>query len=299
VRGLDEIETSPEEFPASVAAELIEAIAQFETKLALAKSGPLSAWEHVLRARAHQFRLAVAPSLDALDEARKAVAAAPDFGMAHSALAMALCLKLAASGSPCDAEHDALVREIHEHIGQALRLDGDNPAILLASVGAYSSLGDTEAGLRLALRATKRTPNSPDAQAALGLAYFLAGRTGDAIAVYSKQDRLASLDSFRTFGLWALGVCLFIEGRPAEAEAAIDRSLGLHPDNAMALSWKAIIAADLGNHEAGTAAVRLLLATNSGLSTDESLIRVEELPFEHPRKYEAVAILQRLIAEAR
>jgi len=291
-----EIEASPDEFAASVAAELIEALAQFETKQALAKSGPLSGWEYMLRARAKTMQF-MDSDPDALDEARKAVAAAPDLGLAHAMLALGLLGKLRASRLLADAEQLELAREIRGHMGRAIQLDGDNPAVALAAVGAYGAIGNPEAALQLALRATKVTPNSPNAQAALGLAYFMVGRTADAIIAYGNQDRLASLDSFRIFALAALGACLFAEGRSAEAETALDRSLGLLPDNMMALTWKAIVAEELGRKSAAIATIRLLRETDPGKSDDDYFYWLNLLATEYPRKNEAIEILRRLLEE--
>jgi TolB-like protein/cytochrome c-type biogenesis protein CcmH/NrfG len=298
-RKLADIAASPEEFPASVAAELSQAVGQLETRQALAKSGSCSAWEYVLRAQAFMTRQGSDRMRSAEAEARSAVAAAPDFGLAHATLASALAARVPNSwGALGDAEHRELVREVHSHIRRAIQLDGDDPATLIQLAFAYATLKDGEAGLRLALRATELAPHSPEAQAALGSSYFQLGKTADALTAFRTQLRLASQDVSRPFALALLGVCLFDQGRTAEAEEAIDRSLALHPDNYAALRWKAIVAAELGKEQAARAAVGLLRANEPGKSTGEYLQLLDRQPVGLNRKHEAIAILRRLLEES-
>jgi TolB-like protein len=297
-RNLSEMETSPEEFAVSVAAELNGVLGQFEIRRAMAKPGACSAWEHVLRAKAYQSRQGPDSARRAVKEARAAVAAAPDFGLAHAILALSLSGRLGVDRLLlADAERRDLVRESHEAIKRATQLDGDMPVTLCSLAAAYGSLGDGDAALRLASRAAKLSPNSPEVQNALGFACFMLGRTADAIDAFGRQDRLASLDPSRPFALATFGICQFIEGRLAEAEGAIDRCLALHSDNYLALRWKAIIAAARGKEQEARAAVRLLRDAEPGKSIDEYLDSPRHLPIEHDRKHDAVAILRRLLED--
>jgi TolB-like protein/cytochrome c-type biogenesis protein CcmH/NrfG len=297
-RKLSDIDLSPEEFPLSVVAELSQAIGQFEINQALAKRGACSAWEHVLRAWGIMSHQAPDSALRAVEEARNAVAAAPDYGVACATLANALAGRL--GRDRVTLSHDevrAIVGEAHDLLKRATELDGANPVVLCRLVNVYGVMGDAEAALALALRATKLAPNSAEAQYALGFAYFVLGRTGDAITALRLQDRLALSDIARMGGLAILGICLFIEGRSAEAEEAIDRTLALEPNNYLTLRWKAIIAADQGKAESARAAVRLLRKTEPGKSTEDYLDSPKHLPVEHARKHEAIAILRRLLEE--
>ena len=220
-RRLADIEATPEEFPVAMAGELGQSIGQFEMNRAMTKAGPFSAWEHILRVRAHQARMGSQSNRSAVEEARKAVAKAPDFGMAYATLAGSLTGFAALErGALSEAERHELLREARDHSKRAMELDGDNSAVLILLAAAYASLGDAEAGLRLAQRAAKLAPYSAEAHNSLGFTYFMLGRTADAIAAYGKQVRLAPFDAFRPGALAALGICLFIEGRPIEAEEA-------------------------------------------------------------------------------
>jgi TolB-like protein len=294
---LTEIEEAPEQFPLSIAIELDQTMGRIEIARAMAKRPPCSAWEHVLRS----WAIAVAPGSgrESVEEAERAVAAAPDYGLAYAFLARAL-----ASRSQMDrlqfgeAERDRLVREAHAAIKRALALDSNSGNVLTRLAEAYSLLGEAETGLRLAERATLLVPNSAEAQYALGFANFMLGRTAECIDASIRQERMGLSDSHRMGGQSMLGISLFIEGRTEEAEAAIDKSLALLPTYYVSLRWKAIITAELGKDQSARATIRVMRQSEPRESIDDYLDSVKHLPIEHPRKYEAIEILRRLMEES-
>lgn len=288
-----DIATSPEEFQILVASRLSKHIVQIEANRAMTRPGPFSAWEHVLRG-VFWLRAASNGMRSAVEESRHAVSAAPDFGMAHAMLANALAGHAKQAG---EALGDAQIREIRDHIKRAMQLDGDNPATLSHVSHAYIYLDDVETGLRLASRAAELDPNSSQAQVTLGLAYFWLGRTAVAIATLRNLDRLAPDDSIDRGGLGVLGVCLCLEGRPAEAEEALNRALTFNPDFSFALKWKAIVASQQGKEQAARAAVRQLREAEPGKSIDHHLRTATALPFDHQRGRETATILRRLLEE--
>jgi TolB-like protein/Flp pilus assembly protein TadD len=301
VRELAAIKESPEEFPTYVAVELAWFISHFDTQDALAKSGPYSAWEHVVRALSYMSRRGSDSERSAEEEALCAVAMAPDFGFAYSVLAAAMASRVTrvvvARGALEDAELAETVREIHAHIRRAIQLDGNNPATLTVLGGAYVSTGDGDAGLRLAQRAVNLAPNFPDAHALMGMSYFRLGRCADAIAAFDQELRIAPPEAYRPFDLLVLGACLFVERRPSDAEVAIDQSLALLPDHYGALCWKAIVAAELGKEQAAASAIRQLRIVDPDKSIEQYLQTANQLPVEHERKYEAIAILRKLLED--
>jgi tetratricopeptide (TPR) repeat protein len=123
------------------------------------------------------------------------------------------------------------------------------------------------------------------------------GRTADAIDAIKKQDRIGLSDNFRVGGQSMLGICLFIEGRTREAEEALDKSLEIQPNYYLALRWKAIAAAEQGKDQSAKAAVKLFRELEPGKSTDDYLDSLKHLPIEHPRKFEAIDILRRLLED--
>jgi tetratricopeptide (TPR) repeat protein len=226
-----------------------------------------------------------------IEEAQCAAAAAPDLGLAHAMLAKALATQAAIAGEELDAD---LRREIQTHSRRALQLDGDNPAVIVSLIVGNAFLGDSEAALRLAHRAAELSPNSPLALFWLAATYAQVGRTADAIAVFHTYERLSRLDRYRATALWIFGMCYFLEGRPAEAEAELDRSLAVHPEFAIALKWKAIVAAYRGSEDTSIAAVRRLREVEPATSIDQHVWQMVRLPKLGERCAEAVAILRRL-----
>jgi TolB-like protein len=164
-RTLAEFGAAPEEFAAVIASESSAAITQVEAKRAIEKTGPRSGWDHVMRALALMERLGPETIPRAVEEARLAIAKAPDLGLAHAVLARLINLNLTIEQR---ALGDAHRSAIHEHIGRAIQLDGNNPAILHFVVSAYVNLGDGDASLRIARRGVELNPNSPQSYFSLG-----------------------------------------------------------------------------------------------------------------------------------
>jgi TolB-like protein len=294
---LGEVEQSPEQFALSVAIELDQTIGNLEIARARAKHPPCTAWEHCLRAWAGTVR-GIDDAQEAVEEARQAISAAPDFSLGHAVLARTLAARtLIDRRSLSDADRHGLVQESHAAINQAIKLDSNNPVVLARVAEAYGILGNAESGLRLAQRATLLAPNSAEAQYALGFSNFMLGRTAETIEAIGEQERIGLSHNVRWGGQSQLAICLFVEGRSAEAEVAIDNALMLQPTYYLSLRWKAIIAADLGKEESARAAIRLLRQTEPGRTLDEYLESNRHLPIEHPRKYEAIEILRRLLGE--
>jgi TolB-like protein/Tfp pilus assembly protein PilF len=290
-RRLTAIAGSPEEFPGSVAAEVGERIIQIEASRAMAKPGPYSGWEHVLRARAYMARHGSDSVHRIIEEARLAVAAAPDFGFAHAILALALAELTVTYGERLD---DARSHEIQAHVQRAMQLDGDEPTVIQTLINAYIGLAERETALRLARRAVALYPNSPFSYHVLGIAYLALGRTADVIAALTRQDCLTPVDLTRYLALAELGICHLLEGRPEEAEEMIDRALALHPDFHVALKWKAIVAAHRGKEAEAIATVRRLRDVEPTMSIDQHVWQIVQHPKLAECTTEEVATLRRL-----
>jgi TolB-like protein len=295
VRKIHEVRAAPEQLPLSVVGELIPTIGQFEMNEALAKQGPYTAWERMLRAWAFQTRSGQGTER-AVEEARFAISAAPDYGLAYATLAFALTGRLLSERlSLGDAERRELVLEAQAASKRAIDLDGHNPAVLTRLAQVYATMGDPEAGLRLAQRASRLSPSSVESQYALGYANFMMGRAVEAVEAFSKPDCIAWSDVSRLGQYTLLGICLFIESRTREAEAKLDESLAMQPNSYLALRWKAVVAAELGKEKSAKAAIRRIHETEPDKSIDDYLDSMKHLPIEHPRKYEAIEILRRLL----
>jgi tetratricopeptide (TPR) repeat protein len=289
VRKTADVAATPVDFPVAVAAQLGDQFLQIQMVRAMTVPGPFSGWQHMLRAFAYGARAESQGA--ALEEARKAVAVAPDLGLAHAFLGRVLAGLVAAEGEILD---DARKREIQSHIQRAMQLDGDNPTIITFLVAAYAGLGEGETCLRLARRAVELSPNSPTSYHMLGAAYLALGRTGDAIAAFTQQDRFKHFDTMRYIALTYLGMSYLLEGQPEEAEAAIDRALALQPDAFLTLKWKAIVAAHRGEDQAALAAVRRLRELAPTWSIDQHVRQIDHNPHLARKSVAAIATLRRL-----
>jgi adenylate cyclase len=290
-RTLSDLAAAPEEFPIAVAAVLGTQVFQSEVNRAMAKSGPLTAWDHYLRGIS-QLNHWGSGSLDVvITEVRSAIAAGPDFGLAHAQLVTVLAIAGYNSGSLMDT---ACRREINQHINRAMQLDGENPEILSIIANAHAMLGEGDAGLRLAQRAVALAPNSPSAHFALGRTLFAIGRTCDAIAALEKLERLAPNEQRQSSAQLTIGVCLCFENRPAEAVVALDRSLAQHSNFGSALWWKAVAEAQQGKEEEARASIKQFRQSESGVQIDQPIPLVAlSLPLRK-RAAEACVIFRRL-----
>jgi TolB-like protein/Flp pilus assembly protein TadD len=282
---------SPEEFPRAVGSELGELVLQIETNRAMTRPGPFTGWEHLLRTVAYQSRPGTDSTRRALEEARLAIAVAPNLGLAHAIIANRLVVLVLGEGEEFTA---ARRQEIRGHATRAAQLDGDNPAVIAWLVSAYLALSDSGTSLQLAQRAAALNPHSTLSHFALGSAYAGLGRTTEAITEFREQDRLTSSDRFRPIGLTCLGFCCWYEGRLDEAEAALDRALGFQPDFELALKWKAIVLAGGGNERTALALIRQLKESNPAISLEQHARQISGHPTLGSRSEQALAIFHRL-----
>lgn len=291
VTDTDGDEFSADTLPVAAAAQFAEQIVQREQTRAMAKRAPYSAWDHILRSAANSSHGDHNGAQIAVDEARLAVAAAPDTGLAHAVLASALAALPESQGLRPGAEE---IREIQTETRQAIRLDGNNPSVLMALAGAYKGLGEYEICLRLARRTVELWPSSPQSYLILGNSYRLLGRTAEAVTAYRKQDQIATFDGSRNVALTCLGECLLAEGQPEAAEDALDRALTLDPEYHAALEWKAIVADHLGKDRAALEAIRQLRSADATESLDQHIWQIERDNYAHDRTAAHVATLRRL-----
>jgi tetratricopeptide (TPR) repeat protein len=193
-----------------------------------------------------------------------------------------------------EARNDDLSREIQSLIKRAIQLDGGDPTVIAWLVSPHVTLGDFEGALRLAQRTVELYPGSPRSHWLLGFANLELGRTAEAIAAFNEELRLTTYDAIRNTGLAYLGVCHLLEGRLADAEAAIDRSLALQPDLDITLKWKAIVAAERGNEQLALATVRRLREVEPEMAIEQHVRQVTFSPNVADRTGEYMAVLQRL-----
>ena len=134
-RPLSELAALQEDLVQEVAANLNTQVFRIEMERALKKPADLTAWEAVTRSIA-AYRLTDGEGLRrAIEEAQRAIAIAPDYGLAHAMVADARSLAywLLSPDNPDE------VRRIRGHIDRALVLERDN-ALVLARASACAEL---------------------------------------------------------------------------------------------------------------------------------------------------------------
>jgi TolB-like protein len=293
-RRLAEVEASTEVFAGTAAGHLGVLILQIEMDRAVSKTGLLSGWDHVFRARACTQSTGSDNASRFVTEAREAVAALPELNLAHAMLACALAIPVAAGTETLD---EARSREIQAHIKRALQFGATSSVVIGYLMVAYDGLGDGEACLRLARRAVELSPNSPRAQYLVGAALLKLGRTSEAIAAFEDYDRLSSTDDARNGALTMIGQCYFLERRLPEAETALDEALAFQADSALALKWKAVVASRRGDEKLALATARRLREAEPDMTVDQHVRQITRWPKLAERSAEAVAELRRLWAQ--
>ena len=237
-RPLTELATLQEQLVLEVAAHLNAQVHHMEMERALKKTEDLTAWEAVMRAVAPIRTISVAKMAVFVEEARKAVAMAPDYGLAHAVLATASALHGFFATAPDDP---AEIRRIRSHVDRALALDPNNALVLAFVSLALTYGGDPEEGLRRGERAVELNPGAARAHLSCGEACIFLNRPEEALA-HLEADIEASPgapDNSANFCFQAF--VHILAGRWSEAIAPLDRAIALNPAQPGALICKAAI----------------------------------------------------------
>ncbi len=235
-RPLTELAALQEQLVLEVAAYLNTQVYRLEMERALKKPGDLTAWEAVMRAIAAHRLMNVANMSVCVEEARKAVAIAPDYALAHAVLAMASGLHYQAFVPDDPAE----VRRIRHHVDRALALDPDNPLVLAHVSLALSLTLNPEDGLRHGERALELNHGAALVHFACGVACILLNHPGEALAHLEADIRASPGAPINFFNMVWQGFAHLRAGRWSEAVVACDRSLALNPACAPAILFKAM-----------------------------------------------------------
>lgn len=236
-RPLSELSTLQEALVLEVAANLNVQVSRLEMERALRKPAQMTAWEAVTRASSAYRQFTGTSILDSVEEAKRAIAIAPDYGLAHAMLAMAEAV-LYSNFTPDDP---AEIRRIRKGIDTALGLDRDNALVLATVAHAFNFLGLPADALRHAERAAHQSPGAATAHGVWGGACVLLNRSDEAIGHFDDEIR-ASPGAPTHYASYAWRANAHIRaGRWSDAMAALDRALDQNPHFAGALVYKAIL----------------------------------------------------------
>ena len=244
-RPVSELAELQEELVLDVAATLDTNVYRLEMERALRKPSDLTAWECLARAMAANRLVTPENMVLALNEARRAVEIAPDYGLAHSVLALTDggLFYIATPDNAAD------IGRVRGHIDQALALDPANPAVLANAATACCYILQPERGLSLAEKAIRARHGYGFAHYAAGMASILLDRNREGIEqllIYRKLEPDSHLQFIAS--AW-LGVAHARAGDFDDACIAFHHSLDLVPLYAPATMLLAGVLDAAGRHD--------------------------------------------------
>ena len=258
-RPLTELAELQEELVTDIAASLDAQVYSLEMERALKKPSDITAWEAVARAWSAYRKWDTAALAEAIQEAERAIAIAPDYAPGHAMLAFAL--GNAYLVSPDDPAETQRIRGIAE---RALALAPDD-AMVLSYVGqALRLVGYPEEGERHTGRAVRKAPGSGMLHHLHGIVCVVLNRPEAALSHQQTAERLMPGSHL----MWAVkgwrSVAFQTLSRWEEADAAIDEALGHAP----AIAINHVIKAQISMHLGRDAEARRHIETARRLGLD-------------------------------
>lgn len=240
-RPLAELAMLQEDLIGQVASQIGVQVQRLEMERVLKKPDNLTAWEAVIRSFSAYGRLGPQTLPVAIAEGRRAVELAPDYGVAHGVLALAL-------GSAylwTFRQDQGMRREAIQHAERALELGPGDPNVLWTAAWALTVTERIPEGLAGAERSVAANPNNTNARNAYAQALIASGRPDEAIAQLDEADRIAPRGFSYYIALANRASAHRMAGRLDEALATAERSLQLSPHYAPALANKMMVLARL------------------------------------------------------
>jgi TolB-like protein/Flp pilus assembly protein TadD len=235
----------------------------------------LDAWETVVRAQTHVWRLNRSDNRSAIAALERAVDAYPEYARARSLLAF--CLVFAAHNGWI--ERAGGLRAGREQVMQAVALDDTEPWGQIAF--GYSSMMErrTEESLAAFRRAVNLNPSSAAAHGYLSHGLAFAGQGHEAIAHGEEAIRLSPLDPEMAMFLGGITVSHYLGGRFQEALRYSSELLRLRPGFQGAQRMRCASLAQLGRLDEAREALATLKREHPELSIE--WIK-ESVPYQTP-----------------
>jgi TolB-like protein len=241
-RPLAELAELQEELVTEIAACLDTQVYAVEMERALKKPSDITAWEAVTRSMAAYRTMEHAAVLQGIEEAKRAITIAPDYGPAHAALATSLAAIHILSGSHDPAEMQR-IRAVAE---RALVLAPEDSQVLGWAGNVLGLLGFPDEGVLYTRRAVRKSPGDGLAHHLHGSVCLMSNRPDEALTHFDTAARLMPgshwvwlIQFWRTLALGELG-------RWEAADAAIDACLSLNPTFGGGYVTKAYVCTRLG-----------------------------------------------------
>jgi TolB-like protein len=155
----------------------------------------LGAWDLVMRALAHYWRMTTEESDIAIDMLRTAVQRYPDYGPAHSLLAFALLVSGHVGWIAESKDPEYAAKLAH----RAVDLDNEDPWAHLALGYLAFTKRQTAESVREFMRALDLNPNFSTAYGYLGWALVFDGQSEEAIRYFQQALRMSPYDPLKAF----------------------------------------------------------------------------------------------------
>lgn len=242
-RPLAELAALQEELVIEVAAHLGAQVHSFEMARALKKPDDLTAWEAVSRAFA-TFRHLDRDSIErGVTEAARAVAIAPDYGLAHAMLADTSALRYFHFSRDDPAE----LQRITQTIERALAIDPDSPAVLTYAAQGLNFIGRSDKALPLVERALRTSPGFGYAHFVSACACLMQGRFEEALRHLDNDKKWSPVSPLEFANSLMRGWAYIGTAQWDMALAALDETIAFGNPSANPFIPKALVLNQLGN----------------------------------------------------
>jgi TolB-like protein/cytochrome c-type biogenesis protein CcmH/NrfG len=276
-RDLEDIFAVQDEITESVVAAIGPELMVAETQRAQRKPPQnLDAWDYVLRALSHIWRLNEEDNRKAQDLLRRAIELDPEYAHAYSMLGWSYIFHAWNAYGENPADFIPMAREAAR---KAVELDERDPWGHVVLGRVYAQARDHNRAVAELEKAIELNPNLPMARGMFGLILAYGGRSDEALAELDKAIRANPRDPFNIFYYGAYSVAHYLAGRYEEAVRWARQAVQQRPDYLGAYRILASSCANLGELEEARTALDKAKRLQPGLS----LAWVEEYaPYVRP-----------------
>jgi TolB-like protein/Tfp pilus assembly protein PilF len=224
----------------------------------------LDAWDLVMRALSHFWRVTREDNVAAQKLLEKAIAIDPDYAQALAVLAASHVL-----GTNMGWEDRAVSAPVAERAAlAAIRGDSEDPWAHLALAGVYVYLGRLEDALSEFEQALSLNPNFAPALAYYGQMLCWVGRWEEGIIAARRALRLSSRDPFSAIVAYLAAGAEFLGGNYREATRLAREAIRKRPDLVAAYRVLTVAAVMAGEIEVAKASLQELRRAQPNISLD-------------------------------
>jgi TolB-like protein len=270
-RPLAELSSLQEDLVVEIAAHLGSHLNRIEMQRALKKPGGASAWEAVMRAIGILRDPSSGNTTRMLEEARRAVAIAPDYGLAQSVMAFAEGVEYNLS-HPIDP---VTAQRIRGRAERAIVLDPGNAQVLGYASTALKLSNLPEEALVCAERALQLSPSNDMALQALAGAHSLLGHTEECVARAEALVRLAPGSHLTWMALSWVGAAYVRAGLWEQARVAQARTVAACPTGAHYFLQLSLTCSVLGREDEALVLILQARELEPGLRRDHMEWRLQ------------------------